>query len=340
MKIHRIASWMIFFAGINASAQVSASSVLEFYNTNLDHYFITADANEAAQIDKGSAGPGWIRTGNNFLSGGNTPVCRFYGSQNPGPNSHFYTVDAGECGYWKQQQVLTPSTQKRWNFESLDFLTTAPANNGNCPINTIPIYRAYNNGWVRGMDSNHRYAVTFAAIQEVLNRGWNYEGVAMCAPDPVTPPPAKTCEAPQVLDTVTNTCFYPMSVKLTTFKPLSASSIFIGDAAWKTAINDGTITKVDSNIVLKGFNDTRKLTWNLFTRNNGTLYCGTPTYKDDGSAIGSWTTPEAICKTDSFDWVISTDEGLVRHSPVDNKCYRWTWNQSALVFNDPLVPCP
>ena len=29
-----------------------ASTVIEFYNINLDNYFITADANEAAAIDK------------------------------------------------------------------------------------------------------------------------------------------------------------------------------------------------------------------------------------------------------------------------------------------------
>ena len=39
-------------------------NVVEFYNANLDHYFLTADANEAAAIDNGSAGPGWSRTGN------------------------------------------------------------------------------------------------------------------------------------------------------------------------------------------------------------------------------------------------------------------------------------
>ena len=49
--------------------------VVEFYNTNLDHYFITADTNEAAQIDGGSAGPGWSRTGNSFRSGGSTSVA-------------------------------------------------------------------------------------------------------------------------------------------------------------------------------------------------------------------------------------------------------------------------
>jgi len=66
-----------------------ADIVVEFYNTNLDHYFITADPNEAAAIDSGSAGPGWSRTGETFRSGGNASVCRFYGSQSPGPNSHF-----------------------------------------------------------------------------------------------------------------------------------------------------------------------------------------------------------------------------------------------------------
>ncbi|MDP1854611.1 MAG: hypothetical protein Q8K74_00970 [Candidatus Nitrotoga sp.] len=73
-------------AVVNTAEYYSNDKVVEFYNTNLDNYFITADANEAAGIDGGSAGPGWIRTGNSFKSGGSTPVCRFYGSQVPGPN--------------------------------------------------------------------------------------------------------------------------------------------------------------------------------------------------------------------------------------------------------------
>ncbi len=159
--------------------------VIEFYNTNLDNYFITANAGEAAAIDGGSAGPGWIRTGNTFKSGDSTSVCRFYGSMSPGPNSHFYTADAGECAYLKQLQATTPDTEKRWNFESLDFLTTLPTVagiNGACPTGTTPIYRAYNNGFARGVDSNHRIASSQAAIQQEVARGWNDEGVVMCAP--------------------------------------------------------------------------------------------------------------------------------------------------------------
>ncbi len=163
----------------------SSVTVVEFYNTNLDNYFITANAGEATAIDGGSAGPGWSRTGNTFKSGGSTSVCRFYGSMSPGPNSHFYTADAGECDYLKQLQATTPDTEKRWNFESLDFMTTLPTVagiNGACPTGTTPVYRAYNNGFAHGVDANHRIASSQAAIQQEVARGWNDEGVAMCAP--------------------------------------------------------------------------------------------------------------------------------------------------------------
>ena len=168
-------------ATVTVATPTSTGTVVEFYNTNLDNYFITADANEAAQIDGGSAGLGWMRTGNTFSSGGSTPVCRFYGSQSPGPNSHFYTVNSFECEGLKQVQASTPATQKRWNFESMDFVSTPPSN-GTCPAGSVPIYRAYNNGFTRDIDSNHRITSSSAAIQEVVNRGWSNEGVVMCAP--------------------------------------------------------------------------------------------------------------------------------------------------------------
>jgi hypothetical protein len=169
-----IALWM----GIASGAP--AAVVAEFYNHILDNYFITGDTNEAAAIDNGSAGPGWSRTGDAFNAGGSSPVCRFYGSLSPGPNSHFYTVSAGECAQLKQLQATTPATEKRWNFESLDFVTTTPVG-GVCPNGTVPVYRAYNNGFARGVDSNHRITANPAGIQQVVDRGWISEGVVMCA---------------------------------------------------------------------------------------------------------------------------------------------------------------
>ena len=164
-----------------ATTTPASAQVVEFYNVNLDNYFITADPAEVVAIDNGSAGPGWSRTGNTFKSGGSSAVCRFYGSQSPGPNSHFYTVSASECAGLKLLQAATPATEKRWNFESLDFLSTAPTN-GACPSGTLPVYRAYNNGDARGIDSNHRFTTDLAVIQQMVARGWIAEGVAMCAP--------------------------------------------------------------------------------------------------------------------------------------------------------------
>ena len=164
----------------NGSA-AAAGSVVEFYNTTLDNYFITADATEAAVVDNGGAGPGWSRTGGTFAAGGSVAVCRFYGSITPGPNSHFYTAAADECAGLKQLQSATPASQKRWNFESLDFNTTAAVNKV-CAAGTVPIYRAYNNGFTRGIDSNHRITASKEAIAAVVARGWSDEGVVMCAP--------------------------------------------------------------------------------------------------------------------------------------------------------------
>jgi hypothetical protein len=45
-----------------------------------------------------------------------------------------------------------------------------------------PVYRAYNNGFARGIDSNHRYATDPATFDEHLRRGWNFKGVTFCVP--------------------------------------------------------------------------------------------------------------------------------------------------------------
>ena len=39
---------------------------VEYYNASLDHYFMTADANEVSILDAGIAIPGWQRTGYTF----------------------------------------------------------------------------------------------------------------------------------------------------------------------------------------------------------------------------------------------------------------------------------
>ena len=131
------------------------------------------------QPDAGAAGPGWIRTGNKWKSGGPNRVCRFYGSPDivaatglrRGPNSHFYTIDPAECAAVK----LDPG----WRFESYDF-NGWPATAGACPAGTVAVKRAYNNRFAQN-DSNHRYATDPAVYDAMLGQGWSGEGTVFCA---------------------------------------------------------------------------------------------------------------------------------------------------------------
>jgi hypothetical protein len=159
--------------------------VIEYYNPDLDNYFITADALEQAFVDSGAVGR-WLRTGNAWRAGGPTQVCRFYGNAatNPatgrlyGPNSHFYTASPSECdGLRAAYDPNAPS----WRFESLDFAVSSPAG-GACAAGTVPVYRAYNDGAARGIDSNHRITTNRTAIAQVAARGWIDEGLVMCVP--------------------------------------------------------------------------------------------------------------------------------------------------------------
>jgi len=157
----------------------TTTPVIEFHNATLNHYFITADAIEAAAIDAGAAGPGWSRTGQTFKSGGPSRVCRFYGSpdldaatgQRRGPNSHFYTIEAPECGAVKGDPG--------WKFESYDF-SGWPASSAGCQPGTVPVKRAYNGRFAEN-DSNHRYATSDAVYQAMTAQGWHGEGTVFCA---------------------------------------------------------------------------------------------------------------------------------------------------------------
>jgi len=154
--------------------------VVEFRNTILDHYFMTAAAEEAAGIDRGAAGPGWVRTGHAFKAwltdigapAGVRPVCRFYGTPGLGPNSHFYTIDAAECAAVQHDAG--------WTLEATDVFYAYPPNGDACADGKQPIRRAYNDRFAFN-DSNHRYATDAAAYAEVVARGWLPEGVVLCA---------------------------------------------------------------------------------------------------------------------------------------------------------------
>src|ERR1700676_943080 len=103
-KIGRCFATVIALAFTAAGTPVRAQSVtvIEYYNTSLDHYFITSLQPDIDALDSGHFF-GWTRTGLTFqgfadaASGGPgvNPVCRFYIP--PPADSHFFSASPAEC---------------------------------------------------------------------------------------------------------------------------------------------------------------------------------------------------------------------------------------------------
>jgi hypothetical protein len=166
----------------------TTTPLVEFFNTNLGHFFITFEGPESKSIDEGRAGPGWMRTGYSWAAWNDAAlappeakgVCRFYGNpaldrngKRLGPNSHFYTIDPDECA----RVAKDPG----WILESKTaFYALAPD-----PVylgcsNSTAVRRWYNNGFP-AKDSNHRYSSSYDDSMERIK--WSNEGVRFYLPN-------------------------------------------------------------------------------------------------------------------------------------------------------------
>jgi hypothetical protein len=165
------------------------SVVVEYYHDKLDHYFVSASVDEVSLLDNGGQG-GWKRTGQTFHAWLNAadappqavPVCRFYAA---GPNSHFYTGDAGECAGLRaleQAQRAEAAGQGKpflgGGYAAVAFYALMPQA-GQCPAGTTPVARMYNGRATQG-DPNHRF-MSDPVLQQAM-AGWTLEGVAFCSP--------------------------------------------------------------------------------------------------------------------------------------------------------------
>jgi len=65
-----------------------------------------------------------------------------------------------------------------WIYEGEAFGAAMPEQ-GQCEAGMTPVYRLYNNRWMFN-DSNHRFVTRPALRDQMVGRGWIYEGVAMC----------------------------------------------------------------------------------------------------------------------------------------------------------------
>jgi hypothetical protein len=164
----------------------SFASVVEFYNSLLDHYFITGDESEKQFVRAGGAGPGWVETGDGFSAWSpewrqeSAYVCRFYGDARYGPNSHFFSASTDECRGLLTLEDTGATQLPRWVSEGYAFKVALPSAAGTCTAGLVPVYRAYNNGFARGVESNHRFVSRRDLLAPLVAKGWIEEGVAFC----------------------------------------------------------------------------------------------------------------------------------------------------------------
>jgi hypothetical protein len=176
------------------------ADIVEYYNAELDHYFMTAFEEEVDALD-GAKFRGWQRTGQQFLAATSidttpgttllinavgqaavptlTPVCRFYGSPARGLDSHFYSGSPAECAQ------VAEKFPEDWLLESGEamYVYLPDPQTGACPAGSIALYRM----WNQRRDSNHRYTTDPAVREQMIAKGWLAEGygtlgAAMCLP--------------------------------------------------------------------------------------------------------------------------------------------------------------
>ncbi len=153
---------------------------VEFFHPVFDHYFITTNPVEIANLDSGRT-PGWQRTGESFnvyatADSSRAPVCRFFSEKFAPKSSHFYAPRTQGC----EAVLANPD----WQYEGDVFFTPLPAPDGACPEGTGPVYRLYNNGM--GEAPNHRFTTNTETFATMKRDGWiaegQGEGVGMCSP--------------------------------------------------------------------------------------------------------------------------------------------------------------
>ena len=159
---------------------------VEFFNSGLGHYFMTANSAEIDALDSGKF-VGWQRTGMSFsvvdpadnTGGMAASVCRYYGSPAYGLDTHFYSASPDECA------LVHSKWPDQWILESSNVFQVYMPNplTGACPAGMLSVYRT----WNQRADTNHRYTMDARVQTMMMGSGFVAEGygnppVAMCSP--------------------------------------------------------------------------------------------------------------------------------------------------------------
>jgi serine protease len=162
-----------------------ATTIVEYYRDDLDHYYYTADPAEIGFFDSSPLAKN-KRTGLFFFAWtdpflappGAQPVCKFVGSATLLIQSNYYTAVPSECRF------VIANWPGVWTLVNPAVFWVLPADaNGACAIGTVPVFRFSNNR----KDFNQRHTLDLSVKRAMINRAWvpdggGPNGTAFCSP--------------------------------------------------------------------------------------------------------------------------------------------------------------
>ena len=174
---------------VQSTATANTRTMTEFRFGPLDYYFITSRPSEIATLDALS---GWARTGKTFnvavaVTPGLLPITRFYFdrvARGATRGSHFYTLLSSEVAALHALNPGNAGVPGKPVDEGLDSYAATPLSGFAgpvCPVGMVAVYRLFRGNVRFPDDPNHRYTTELATYNEFVARGWDGEGIGLCA---------------------------------------------------------------------------------------------------------------------------------------------------------------
>lgn len=161
-------------------------TLTEYYHAALDYYFLTGRDIDKAALDTVAA---FARTGKEIkmyqaANIDTLPLERhFFAKVARGSSrgSHFFTVQPDDQIALAALNPTNAALDAKPLLEGVEGYAIPKSGVGVCPADTLPVYRAFK-GPPRFMDDgNHRFSVSLAQHQDMVNRlGWTDEGIVFC----------------------------------------------------------------------------------------------------------------------------------------------------------------
>ena len=189
-------------AAVIPSTTSAQASMVEYWNPQLDFYFMTSREDEKSSLDNvvdGSTNHLWYRSGywfktDPFSSPSTASISRYFvaGAAKSGSRgSHFYTAlnsdratisASGLERFTQNCQGIANGTFCNEGIDSYVAIPTGTGTSAVCKTGEVPIYRVFRGSPRYIDDGNHRYLNNASLYSYMVNGlGWSGESINFCA---------------------------------------------------------------------------------------------------------------------------------------------------------------